>query len=102
MIGGHGHVIPRADGMRARCGGPMLCAQCAGELSDYTQNMIRLEQIYSLAFGRMIKACADAGHTGQAHRAGLLAVYMAGLENGRSTPKESPDTISVGGQRGME
>lgn len=31
MIGGHGHVTPRLDGMRARCGGPGLCAQCSAE-----------------------------------------------------------------------
>lgn len=28
---GHGHVTPRADGMKARCGGPGLCAQCSQE-----------------------------------------------------------------------
>lgn len=26
---GHGHVFPRSDGVRARCGGPMLCGDCA-------------------------------------------------------------------------
>lgn len=26
---GHGHVYPRKDGLRARCGGPALCPQCA-------------------------------------------------------------------------
>lgn len=28
---GHGHVWPRADGMRARCGGPGLCPECSRE-----------------------------------------------------------------------
>lgn len=27
----HGHVIPRPDGNRTRCGGPHLCATCARE-----------------------------------------------------------------------
>ncbi len=31
--GGHGHVTPRADGVRARCGGPALCGECAKELA---------------------------------------------------------------------
>jgi hypothetical protein len=31
MIGGHGHVYPRPDGMKARCGGPALCAECGKE-----------------------------------------------------------------------
>lgn len=26
---GHGHVFPRPDGMKARCGGPGLCSQCS-------------------------------------------------------------------------
>lgn len=34
MIGGHGHVIPRADGNRARCGGPACCTECARELAQ--------------------------------------------------------------------
>lgn len=33
MIGNHGHVTPRPDGMVARCGGPAICAQCALELA---------------------------------------------------------------------
>lgn len=26
---GHGHVFPRPDGVRARCGGPPICTECA-------------------------------------------------------------------------
>lgn len=28
---GHGHVWPRPDGMRARCGGVVLCATCRAD-----------------------------------------------------------------------
>lgn len=28
---GHGHVTPRADGVKARCGGPTLCQVCKKE-----------------------------------------------------------------------
>ena len=31
MSGGHGHVIPRADGAAARCGGEGICAECQAE-----------------------------------------------------------------------
>jgi hypothetical protein len=33
MDGGHGHVVPRADGAKARCGGPAICGECARELA---------------------------------------------------------------------
>lgn len=28
---GHGHVRPRADGVKMRCGGPALCSYCQRE-----------------------------------------------------------------------
>src|ERR1700683_239883 len=31
---GHGHVTPRPDGVRARCGGPHMCPECARELME--------------------------------------------------------------------
>lgn len=34
MNTGHGHVTPRGDGVRARCGGPALCPECAAELAQ--------------------------------------------------------------------
>jgi len=33
---GHGHVHPRPDGVRARCGGPTICSDCAVELAAVT------------------------------------------------------------------
>ena len=29
---GHGHVFPRPDGVKARCGGPGICPQCSKDL----------------------------------------------------------------------
>jgi len=29
---GHGHVYPRPDGVKARCGGAGICQQCAADL----------------------------------------------------------------------
>lgn len=37
MIGGHGHVKPRSDGMKARCGGPAMCAECALEKAQWAR-----------------------------------------------------------------
>lgn len=33
---GHGHVFPRPDGVRAKCGGPVICAECAADLARQT------------------------------------------------------------------
>ena len=32
---GHGHVYPRIDGSKARCGGPALCRECAGDQAEF-------------------------------------------------------------------
>lgn len=40
---GHGHVIPRPDGSRARCGGPRLCRKCAAE-QDALQAAVTAER----------------------------------------------------------
>lgn len=48
---GHGHIWERPDGIRARCGGPRLCKECA---RDYAQKMralavaIRYEDIMKI------------------------------------------------------
>jgi hypothetical protein len=34
---GHGHVWRRPDGMRARCGGPAICAECAKDAARLKQ-----------------------------------------------------------------
>lgn len=31
---GHGHVSPREDGVKARCGGPSICMECSKELKQ--------------------------------------------------------------------
>lgn len=30
-VGGHGWVLPRPDGSKANCGGPMMCRECSLE-----------------------------------------------------------------------
>lgn len=55
MIGGHGHVVPRRDGAKARCGGPALCSCCARELTiEYPalEDLGRREAIQAEAYAR--------------------------------------------------
>lgn len=44
MIGGHGHVKPRPDGAKARCGGPRICPECAKELAQSQGSTIGVDQ----------------------------------------------------------
>lgn len=38
MITGHGHVYAREDGVKARCGGPAICAECATDQACKLRN----------------------------------------------------------------
>jgi|GEM_PF-3054365 len=35
---GHGHVRPREDGVKARCGGPGMCSVCSIEAVQYAKD----------------------------------------------------------------
>lgn len=55
---GHGHVRPRADGVKARCGGPALCKECAQDEAErrWNENGACAPQCYAECDG----ACAAA------------------------------------------
>ena len=38
---GHGHVAPRKDGAKARCGGPAICSVCQRERAQAEQDQRR-------------------------------------------------------------
>jgi hypothetical protein len=56
-VAGHGHVTPNADGTKARCGGPMLCKECAVE---YVQKHNGLGLVHSEEFVQMFLGFAFA------------------------------------------
>lgn len=37
----HGHVYPRTDGTKAKCGGPAICGYCRAESQTQTDNAIK-------------------------------------------------------------
>lgn len=39
---GHGHVFPREDGAKARCGGPGICDECNADLAAKS-NLVQIE-----------------------------------------------------------
>lgn len=45
---GHGHVYPREDGVRARCGGPGLCSECSRDLVEKMRSQMTQEEFRRL------------------------------------------------------
>ena len=64
---GHGHVIPRPDGVRARCGGPRLCRECS-------QDMAKLAEALRAA----AEEAAQVGAPGRPAEAGAKPGAQAG------------------------
>jgi hypothetical protein len=38
-VSGHGWVVPNENGLKARCGGPAICSQCAKELAQHSVSL---------------------------------------------------------------
>lgn len=41
---GHGHVFPRPDGVKARCGGPVICQECARDAAEKNRELTAMIQ----------------------------------------------------------
>ncbi|MFO6103432.1 DUF4406 domain-containing protein [Pseudomonas aeruginosa] len=48
---GHGHVFPRADGVKMRCGGPGLCSECTADASRARAALAQPSPMRCLACG---------------------------------------------------
>jgi hypothetical protein len=70
---GHGHVHPRPDGRRARCGGPGLCGTCSAEATQkYAEEWARHEAARG-ALNDVAAALADLRADSPASRERLIA-----------------------------
>jgi hypothetical protein len=49
---GHGHVFPRPDGVRMRCGGPGICKECALDLARKIAVKQEAKAVQSHGFAR--------------------------------------------------
>lgn len=56
---GHGHVWPRPDGVKARCGGPGICEECASDIRHVAAIFV-LDWVYELG----VRDVADGLRTG--------------------------------------
>lgn len=63
---GHGHVRPRPDGVKARCGGPAICSVCRAE-KGALENRPALAGVEApIAFTDTIGSAIDALNAGVA------------------------------------
>lgn len=101
MIGGHGHVNPRPDGVKARCGGPGLCAQCSQEQAQRQPEGKREQRVLLIKPGDLLLVgnageLMDEGFSevlGQfTKRLGVnVILFEADIEIGRLTPEQVKD-----------
>jgi len=60
-MSGHGHVTPNADGSKARCGGPAICAVCALEYARFHMKAEEPHRFPDRLTLRDTKVTADEG-----------------------------------------
>lgn len=64
---GHGHVYPRSDGAKARCGGPSICRLCALDvallLDDVVQSLHMLNKVLAATDDQISESCVAAPAT---------------------------------------
>lgn len=53
---GHGHVYPRPDGVRMRCGGPLMCTECALDEARKLHDEKNFHKAFTEAANRINKA----------------------------------------------
>ncbi len=62
----HGHVTPNADGNKARCGGPGICARCSSEYFEKYGKTFSNKEVAATypdaVLDQMIVACPNCGH----------------------------------------
>lgn len=72
---GHGHVIPRPDGVRARCGGPGLCRECSQDMArQRTEGTVDVHVSGSVA---RVTIAADVRKLAEALRAAAEEAALA-------------------------
>jgi len=84
---GHGHVTPRADGVKARCGGPSMCSTCANELGQLRAAQ-GIGQQYSGSIGDPMNAYQSSSNAS-------LQSVGAGILPAEPRPKDLRDEFAM-------
>lgn len=91
---GHGHVWARPDGVRARCGGPKLCRECAADAARYDESAELASQPepevlrHDAGSARFVLAIARQEPFSNAHaeRDGRACNWCGGIDSGQDMP----------------
>jgi hypothetical protein len=100
---GHGHVHPRPDGMKARCGGPGLCSECSKDFArEHLQppdpRDAKIAELWvTLEQERTRAELAEARLAKQTDYSCVLQRVVEALANGRPLPPKelSPHVIEL-------
>jgi hypothetical protein len=88
---GHGHVFPRADGVRARCGGPGICKDCGPEFAQLQKDLEAggktLGEVYPHLFSdpgveEWIPDTGEGQQAGLGQQAGSMVPGLMGVVSG--------------------
>lgn len=92
MSAAHGHVIPRPDGAKARCGGPALCSVCAAELDQVQRKETATAALLSLAAELDRRGAASPP---DAQRAAFLASAAVARQRAGGSSSEGNEAAPV-------
>lgn len=91
MNGPHGHVTPRPDGQRARCGGPGICPQCSrerlvevSETGPSESELLAVDCDARLLFGQLCQIANT--HSGSGPKLATIRRFLAMRDAKRALP----------------
>jgi len=101
---GHGHVFPRPYGVRARCGGPGLCAECSLDLSrkngkasasDPPRVYVFDESEVQEGWPTQYVSMEDYDSLRRSHRNLMKVVRLHGLDTGVAALRDAVETAEL-------
>jgi hypothetical protein len=79
---GHGHVFPRPDGVKARCGGPAICMECAGDQARKAKasDLVHSEAFVQMFLGYLSGAIPELGKYPPARLLGVWECFKGEMQ----------------------
>jgi hypothetical protein len=93
---GHGHVWERPDGVKARCGGPVICAECSRDYAEFNKAVAKDAEVeHAFSDGPTAETFAEPV-LGNPHEAGSPAYIMyEQLTDARNQVEQSTHDLTI-------